>query len=148
MNAAQDTPRRLTRRSSAGRLGGVCAGLAEYLDTDVTLVRLVWIVLSIIPGGIIGGVVAYLAAWIVMPDAPGTPAARPTSSRLTRSLVDRRIAGVCGGIAEYLGIDPVLVRVGFVVTTLASGVGLLAYIALLALVPSDDALSTPAPAGT
>jgi phage shock protein PspC (stress-responsive transcriptional regulator) len=42
----------------------------------------------------------------------------------------------------------VLVRVGFVVTTLASGVGLLAYLALLALVPSDDAHPAPAPAGT
>jgi phage shock protein PspC (stress-responsive transcriptional regulator) len=43
----------------------------------------------------------------------------------------------------------VLVRVGFVVTTLASGVGLLAYLALLAIVPADDAHPAPAvPAGT
>jgi phage shock protein C len=69
--------------------------------------------------------------------------------KLTRSTTDRKISGVSGGIAEYLSIDPVLVRVGFVVTTLASGVGLLAYLALLALVPSeDDAFPTPAPAGT
>ena len=65
---------------------------------------------------------------------------------LTRSTTDRKISGVSGGLGAYLGIDPVLVRVGFVVTTLASGVGLLAYLALLALVPSDDALSA-APAG-
>ena len=71
-----------------------------------------------------------------------------TSPRtLTRSSTDRKISGVSGGLAAYLGIDPVLVRVGFVVTTLASGFGLLAYLALLALVPSDDALSV-APAGT
>ena len=68
--------------------------------------------------------------------------------KLTRSTTDRKISGVSGGIAEYLGIDPVLVRVGFVVTTLASGVGLLAYIALLALVPSDDTFPARAPAGT
>ena len=69
--------------------------------------------------------------------------------KLTRSTTDRKISGVSGGIAEYLSVDPVLVRVGFVVTTLASGVGLLAYLALLALVPSeDDALPAPAPAGT
>jgi phage shock protein C len=67
---------------------------------------------------------------------------------LTRSSTDRKISGVSGGLADYLGIDPVLVRVGFVVTTLASGVGLLAYLALLALVPSDDAHPAPAPAGT
>jgi phage shock protein PspC (stress-responsive transcriptional regulator) len=63
-----------------------------------------------------------------------------TSPRtLTRSTTDRKISGVSGGLATYLGIDPLLVRVGFVVTTLASGVGLLAYLALLALVPADDA---------
>jgi phage shock protein C len=69
----------------------------------------------------------------------------PTSPRtLTRSTTDRKISGVSGGLATYLGIDPVLVRVGFVVTTLASGVGLLAYLALLALVPADDAVPASA----
>ena len=68
---------------------------------------------------------------------------------LTRSTADRKISGVSGGLGAYLGIDPVLVRVGFVVTTLASGVGLLAYLALLAIVPADDAHPAPAvPAGT
>ena len=63
-----------------------------------------------------------------------------TSPRtLTRSTTDRKISGVSGGLATYLGVDPILIRIGFVVTTLASGVGLLAYLALLALVPADDA---------
>ena len=71
-----------------------------------------------------------------------------TSPRtLTRSTTDRKISGVSGGLGAYLGIDPVLVRVGFVVTTLASGAGLLAYLALLAIVPADDAHPAPAPAG-
>ena len=146
MNAAQETPRRLTRRSSAGRLGGICAGLAEYFDTDVTLVRLVWIVLSIIPGGIIGGVVAYLAAWIVMPDAPG-PATRPISSRLTRSLVDRRIAGVCGGIAEYLGIDSTAVRVAWVILSIVPGafvMGAVAYVVAWFIMPEPAGATTHA----
>src|SRR5437867_5968074 len=100
MNAAQTTPRRLVRRSSAGQIAGVCAGIAEYLDTDVTLVRLAWVVLSIVPGGFVGGLIAYLAAWIVMADAPGSvPASGPATRRLTRSIMDRKIAGICGGIA-------------------------------------------------
>ena len=71
-----------------------------------------------------------------------------TSPRtLTRSSTDRKISGVSGGLGAYLGIDPMLVRVGFVVTTLASGAGLLAYLALLAIVPADDAHPAPAPAG-
>jgi phage shock protein C len=66
---------------------------------------------------------------------------------LNRSTTDRKLAGVSGGLATYLGVDPVLIRVGFVVTTLASGVGLLAYLALLALVPADDAVAGEALAG-
>jgi len=66
---------------------------------------------------------------------------------LTRSSTDRKISGVSGGLGAYLGIDPVLVRVGFVVTTLASGVGLLAYLALLAIVPADEGHPVPAPVG-
>jgi len=66
---------------------------------------------------------------------------------LTRSSTDRKISGVSGGLGAYLGIDPVLVRVGFVVTTLASGVGLLAYLARLAIVPADEGHPAPAPAG-
>ena len=61
--------KRLFRNSAAGRIAGVCAGIAEYLDTDVTLVRLAWVVLSIVPGGFVGGLVAYIAAWAIMPDA-------------------------------------------------------------------------------
>src|SRR5438093_11951582 len=61
--------RRLFRLPSRGRIAGVCAGLADYLDTDITLVRLVWVVLSVVPGAVIGGIVAYLAAWLVMPES-------------------------------------------------------------------------------
>jgi phage shock protein C len=67
----------------------------------------------------------------------------PTSRPLTRSTTDKKIGGVAGGLAGHLGVDPVLVRVGFAVSILFSGAGLLAYLAMLALVPSDDA----APAG-
>jgi phage shock protein PspC (stress-responsive transcriptional regulator) len=66
---------------------------------------------------------------------------------LTRSTTDRKISGVSGGLGAYLGVDPVLIRVGFVVTTLMSGVGLLAYLALLAIVPADEGHPAPAPVG-
>ena len=72
-----------------------------------------------------------------------------TSPRtLTRSTTDRKISGVSGGLASYLGIDPLLVRIGFVVTALTSGVGLIAYLAMMMLVPSDDAVPTSALPGT
>ena len=56
-------------------------------------------------------------------------------SRLERSNANRVIAGVCGGIAEYLAVDATLVRVVFVVLGFFGGIGLLAYIVLLILMP-------------
>src|SRR5688572_17071387 len=99
------SPKSLHRRSSAGRIAGVCAGIAEYLDADVTLIRLVWVVLSIVPGGFVGGLVAYIAAWLIMPDSSHPAEGDSETHRLTRSTVDRRIAGVCGGLAEYFKVD-------------------------------------------
>ena len=54
-------------RSRDGRmLAGVCAGVADYFGLDVTMVRVIWAVVSIITGG--AGVLAYLAAWAIIPD--------------------------------------------------------------------------------
>ena len=59
--------------------------------------------------------------------------------RLTRSRTDRVISGVCGGIGEYLEVDPILVRLGFVLLALAGGGGILLYIILALILPSADA---------
>jgi len=55
--------------------------------------------------------------------------------RLTRSGRNRMIAGVCGGLAEYFGIDVTLIRVIFVVLALMAGPGLLLYLALWVILP-------------
>jgi phage shock protein C len=57
--------------------------------------------------------------------------------RLTRSATNRRIAGVCGGIAEYFDIDPVLVRVAAVVT-IFMGFGGLLYVLLWIALPTSS----------
>ncbi|MEN8098674.1 MAG: PspC domain-containing protein [Chloroflexota bacterium] len=57
------------------------------------------------------------------------------SNRLYRSEKDRMIGGVCSGVAAHLNLDPVLVRLGFVLLTLFKGVGLLLYVLLLFLMP-------------
>ena len=54
-------------RSRNGRMvAGVCAGAAEYFGIDVTLVRVIVAVVAVITGG--AGVLAYLVAWIIIPD--------------------------------------------------------------------------------
>ena len=60
----------------------------------------------------------------------------PGRRRLVRTADDRIVAGVAGGLGRLLGVDPVLVRIGFVVLTMAGGVGLVAYGALWALTPA------------
>lgn len=57
--------------------------------------------------------------------------------RLYRSTQDRMFAGVCGGIAEYLDVDPTLVRLVFVALTLMGGPGTIIYIVLMLIVPED-----------
>jgi phage shock protein C len=72
--------RRLMRSATDSKIAGVCGGLGEYFNVDPTVVRLVWVILSICPGGFVGGIVAYLLAWIIIPKAPhavATPAGAP-----------------------------------------------------------------------
>jgi phage shock protein PspC (stress-responsive transcriptional regulator) len=55
--------------------------------------------------------------------------------KLRRSATDRVLGGVCAGIAEYYGLDPVLVRVAFVLLAFLGGPGILLYIILLLVIP-------------
>jgi phage shock protein PspC (stress-responsive transcriptional regulator) len=64
--------------------------------------------------------------------------------RLLRSRDDRILAGVAAGIANYLDIDPTLVRVGFVAAVLFGGLGLAAYLVLAVVTPNDDGSGAPA----
>jgi phage shock protein C len=70
------TKRRTSRRAAVKRLyrsgrdkilGGVCGGLAEYLNVDPVLIRLLWVIFSLVYGV---GVLAYILAWIVIPRNP------------------------------------------------------------------------------
>ena len=59
--------RRLVRPRLGRKIAGVCLGMSEYFDLDVTLVRLMWLLLAIFTGV---GFLAYIVAWIVMPEEP------------------------------------------------------------------------------
>ena len=58
--------------------------------------------------------------------------------RLTRSTTDKYVAGVAGGLARSFGVDPIIFRIAFAAATLVSGIGLVAYIAFVAFLPTDD----------
>ena len=63
--------------------------------------------------------------------------------RLRRTVTDRKVAGVAGGIARHLDIDPLIIRVAFVVLTLFGGAGLIVYAACWILLPEDGQQNQP-----
>ena len=58
--------------------------------------------------------------------------------KLYKSNTDKKLAGVCGGLAEYLGIDSTIVRLILVLAVLFAGVGVLAYIIAALVMPTKD----------
>jgi len=142
--------RRLTRSWTNAKIGGVCGGLAEYFNVDATLVRVLWVVLSVVPGVIVGGLLAYVLAWLVMPAGAATSAAGPEPrARLTRSTANRRIAGVCGGLAEYFGVDATPLRLLWLLLSILPGAivgGVLVYLVAWLIIPKAPGPAlTPSP---
>ena len=60
--------RRLYRSRRDSVLGGVCGGVADYLDIDPSIVRIIWAVLALVTGGLF--LVLYIVMWIVVPEGP------------------------------------------------------------------------------
>lgn len=212
-------------------IDGVCGGIAEYLGLDATLVRIAWVLLTLLGGS---GIIIYIIAMIVMPANPQVQASSagvrdrssnnqkfwgfllvgigivlllsnlgvsfwhhwwglswdvllavililagvaflfggrnsitppvsnepvepaeaatgeafqgvpPASSvrRLFRSRTERKLFGVCGGLADYFAVDPTIIRLLFVVAAIASfGFALFAYFIMAIVVPEQPAES-------
>ena len=68
------------------------------------------------------------------------------SKKIYRSRDEKMIAGVCGGIAEYLSVDPTVVRILFVFLLFLGGNGLFLYLILMFLIPQKPVEISPAPA--
>ena len=66
-NVSNDGIKRLYRSGNNRMLGGVCGGIAEYLDVDPTVIRLIWVIATVFFGI---GLLLYIAAWIIMPRNP------------------------------------------------------------------------------
>jgi phage shock protein C len=85
-----------------------------------------------------------------LPPEPGPPGPEPDPAaapqRLMRSRSERVVAGVCGGIGRYLGVDPVLLRIAFIVLALANGLGVIAYVVAWVAIPEERPGQQPATA--
>ena len=62
--------RRLYRSRDKRMFSGVCGGLGEYFGVDPTVIRLVWVVASIFPAFVFGGLVAYIICAFIIPEEP------------------------------------------------------------------------------
>ncbi len=63
--------------------------------------------------------------------------AETTPKKFYRSKSDRKIAGVCGGVANYFGMDPTLVRILWIVSIFLGGLGLIAYVVFWLVAPEQ-----------
>ncbi|HZY10502.1 MAG TPA: PspC domain-containing protein [Bacteroidota bacterium] len=220
-------PKRLYKSRINRMIDGVCGGIAEYFEVDPTVVRILWVLITLLGGT---GLFLYIAGMIIMPVNPdhiypssvstqanhrgntrrfwgillillgalillinfgwfavfdwwsiswkvifpiilivlgmwfiylhtsrpniqgqssdySSPETSPplTAERkeLRRSVIDKKLFGVCGGIAHYFNVDPTIVRILFVLIVIAStGWGLLLYIVLTFLMPEEKSSTT------
>lgn len=130
--------KKLHRSTNDMKLAGVCSGLGEYFDLDPVLFRVAFIGLVTF-GGM--GLLAYLVMCLLVPmEAAVHEADAP--KRMRRSRSDCKIAGVCGGLGEFIDVDPVLFRVLFIVLAFVGGLGILFYLVLWIAMPQASATGT------
>jgi len=70
--------KRLYRSRKERMLGGICGGLGEHIDVDPTIIRLVWVVVTLLSLGT--GIIVYLIAWIIIPESPDESTVQTTTA--------------------------------------------------------------------
>lgn len=105
---AEPAPRKLFRAENDKVLGGVCAGIANYLRIDPAVVRIIFALIAF--GGLGFGFLLYFVLWIVLPSKPLQTSVR---KRLYRDPDNKMIGGVAGGLAAYFNIDTWIPRLVF-----------------------------------
>lgn len=131
--------RRLYRSSNDRVISGLAGGLAEYFGLDAAWVRLGLVVLVLL--GVGTPVLLYLLGWLIVPRNPHP--SDLSRDRLHRSRTDRMIAGVCGGLAETMGVDPALVRLLAAILLITGGVAVPFYLIAWFILPSAEAQEPP-----
>ncbi|MBC7446762.1 MAG: PspC domain-containing protein, partial [Hymenobacteraceae bacterium] len=154
-------PRRLFRDEANKKIAGVAAGLGHYFNVNPLWIRLAFVFVALLDSHMLGNwdrhldfnfsglsFLSYLILWIVMPKQTGLPVAGGPDTRgpgagrkLFRDTQAGSVGGVAAGLAWYLKLDVTLVRVLFVVLTLAGGSGFLLYLILWIVVPEARSLT-------
>lgn len=112
----EDNGKRLTRSNKEKVIGGVCGGIAAYFHIDPAIVRVIFALVSLTYGI---GIVIYGLLWIVLP-VSGQTHITGLRRRLFRNPERKVVGGVCSGLAEYFHVDPVILRLVFVLPLLGT----------------------------
>ena len=113
--------KKLYRSKHDNIIFGVCGGLASHFDIDSTIVRFVVLFLCALTF-IVPMVILYFIAALMIPIEPKDKPLKITKRKFYRSLRDRKIAGICGGIAETTKLDPVFLRLLYIFFCLITGI--------------------------
>ncbi|MDP8241797.1 MAG: PspC domain-containing protein, partial [Candidatus Celaenobacter antarcticus] len=110
----------------------------EYLDVDVSLIRLIWIIFTIFGGA---GIFLYIIAALIIPRKPENEVEiivdEEDDNRLTRDMDNAVIFGVCAGIAKHFNMDVSIVRIIFLLMGLYFAAGIFLYIVLALILPKN-----------
>jgi len=96
-------------------LGGVCAGLANYFGIDKLVIRILFVIFTL---GFGFGIIVYLILWVAIPSSASTTIGS-VRKKLFRDPENKLIAGVCGGLAAYFGVNVWIPRILFLVPFLS-----------------------------
>ena len=110
-NAGAPSHKRLYRDEHNKVLGGVCSGIANYLNLDPIIIRVLWILLF----GI--SFLAYLLLWIAVPSSSEKEVGG-VRKRLFRDIDHKVIGGVCAGLSKYFGVKVRIIRLLFLIPSI------------------------------
>lgn len=102
------TRKQLFRDENHKVLGGVCSGVANYFNMDPVVMRIIALIFFSVT------FIPYIVIWLVVPSSATKVIGSPRK-RLFRDTDNKRIAGVCSGLAQYFGMNTKLVRIIFLI---------------------------------
>jgi len=129
---------KLRRNPFNQSLGGVCSGIANYLNVDTSFIRIAFVFAFFFFGT---GIMAYLVLWIVIPKATGDEAdqiiknEKNNTLKLYRNTETKAIGGVCSGIALHFGVEIWVVRLAFFAGIFLWGSAILIYLIAWITIP-------------
>lgn len=117
------------------KIAGIFGGLGQVLRVDPTVLRLFGVIVGLLTA-IIPLVIIYLILWAIVPQGP-SGYVQMNIRKLTRSRKDRKISGVCGGIGEYFGFNPNILRLIVIILFFVSAIIpiVLSYLLLCWIIP-------------